>query len=218
MSADRHNREIYDNRRAWDRKPVLRAVYDEFYRKIAGGLSPNATGLSVELGSGMGNIKKFLPDCITTDIFPNPWLDREENAYALSFEDESLANLILFDVWHHLEFPANALAEMYRVLAPGGRLIVMEPAMSLTGRFVYGLFHHESLGFDVRFPPEGVTIEDPESLPYFAAQSSRIACSFVEKCQPSCKTGAQLRSNRLLHLPIWHREDSAGANSILHQQ
>ncbi len=27
-----------------------------------------------------------------------------ENAYSLSFADRSVANLILFDVWHHLEF------------------------------------------------------------------------------------------------------------------
>lgn len=178
IHADQHNREVHENRRAWDRKPVLRAVYDEFYREITANLSPDAVGLTVELGSGMGNIKKFLPECVTTDIFSNPWLDRVENAYALSFEDGALANLILFDVWHHLEFPANALAEAYRVLAPSGRLIVLDPAMSLTGRFVYGLFHHEPLGFDVRFPAERSTIEDPESLPYFAAQSSahRLLC------------------------------------------
>ena len=31
------------------------------------------------------SFKDHLPDCITTDVFPNPWLDRVENAYALAF-------------------------------------------------------------------------------------------------------------------------------------
>jgi SAM-dependent methyltransferase len=95
-----------------------------------------------------------------------------ENAYRLSFHESSVANLVLFDVWHHLEYPANFLAEAARVLIPGGRLIVMDPAMSWTGRLVYGLFHHEPLGWRVRFSGKPVELRDPERLPYFAAQSS----------------------------------------------
>jgi SAM-dependent methyltransferase len=170
--TEQHNREIHENRRAWDAKPVLREVYNDLYRRLAQQLAPSSLGQTVELGSGMGNIKKFVPECITTDLFPNPWLDRVENAYALSFQDHSLANLILFDVWHHLEYPANALAEATRVLAPGGRLIIMDPAMSLTGHFVYGLFHHEPLGCDTVFASAPVTLDEHAKLPYFAAQSS----------------------------------------------
>ena len=124
----------------------------------------------------MGTIKECLPDCITTDVFPNPWLDAVENAYALTFEDASVAHLILFDVWHHLEFPGTALREFHRVLKPGGRLIVFDPAMGLFGRIVFGLFHHEPLG--LRNP---ITWEAPDSFAanthrYYAAQgnASRI--------------------------------------------
>jgi SAM-dependent methyltransferase len=124
----------------------------------------------------MGSIKESLPDCITTDVFPNPWLDAVENAYALTFKDASVAHLILFDVWHHLEFPGTALREFHRVLKPGGRLIVFDPAMGLFGRIVFGLFHHEPLG--LRSP---ITWEAPDSFipathQYYAAQgnASRI--------------------------------------------
>ena len=77
-------------------------MYSQFYREIARGLNPAVPGLIVELGSGMGNVKEHIPQCITTDIFPNPWLDRVENAYHLSFGQGEVSNLILFDVWHHL--------------------------------------------------------------------------------------------------------------------
>ena len=170
---EQHNIEIHENREAWKKKPVLREVYANFYRQIAANLAMTAGDFkNLELGSGMGNVKQFIPDCITSDIFTNSWLDRMENAYSLSFADGSLANLILFDVWHHLEYPANALAEASRVLKPGGRLLVMDPAMSAAGRFVYGLFHHEPLGFANRFQARPVAIGNPAELPYFAAQSS----------------------------------------------
>jgi SAM-dependent methyltransferase len=120
----------------------------------------------------MGNIKEVIPHCVTTDIFPNPWLDRQENAYGIGFENGSISNLILFDVWHHLAHPKTALAEFSRVVAPGGRLILFEPGMGWLGRLVYGLFHHEPLGWAHPFVHEAPEDFVPADAPYFAAQSS----------------------------------------------
>lgn len=168
---EQHNIEIHQNLEAWGRKPLLRSVYLDFYRLIAAQLRHAGDGLTVEIGSGMGNIRQVVPHCITTDIFPNPWLDRQENAYRLSFADHSVANLVLFDVWHHLEFPGTALNEFWRVLAPNGRLIVFEPAMGLLGRLVYTFAHHEPVAFHQPvqwFAPPDFQADD---APYFAAQS-----------------------------------------------
>src|ERR1700730_2279149 len=144
-SSEQHNIEIQQNREFWRKKPVLRKVYSQFYREIAARLDSAIPGLVVELGSGMGNGKEYVPQCITTDIFSNPWLDRVENAYELSFENETVGHLILFDVWHHLQYPGTARREFSRVLAPNGRIIIFEPSMGLVGRFVFGCFHHEPL-------------------------------------------------------------------------
>jgi SAM-dependent methyltransferase len=158
-SVELHNEKIQSSRQAWDRKPALREVYRCFYREIETRLRGPRLLPVVELGSGIGTIKEIIPDCITTDIFNNPWLDRSENAYSLSFADRSVGALVLFDVWHHLRYPSVALREFHRVLVPGGRVVLFEPAASILGRIVYGFFHHE--GMD---PRERTTWEAPEDF------------------------------------------------------
>jgi ArsR family transcriptional regulator len=52
---------------------------------------------------------------------------REGNALDLPFEDGSLDCVHSWDFLHHCPEPARALAEIGRVLRPGGRYVVVEP-------------------------------------------------------------------------------------------
>jgi SAM-dependent methyltransferase len=176
VSLERHNVEVHENRRHWERKPLLRKVYSQFGREIAKRVDPTQPGLVVELGSGMGNIKEHLPDCITTDVFPNPWLDRVENAYDLTLADGTVSHMILFDVWHHLEYPGMALREFYRVLTEHGKVIIFDPAMGVLGRFVFGNFHHEPLGLSDEIQWEAPASLIRERPSYYAAlgNASRV--------------------------------------------
>jgi SAM-dependent methyltransferase len=169
--VERHLIEMHSNLEVWRRSRLLRVIYARFYELIRQNLAP-IPGPIVELGSGIGAVKEFIRECITTDIFPNPWLDRKENAYALNFPDESVSSLILLDVFHHLEYPGTALNEFRRVLREKGRVIILDPGMGLLGRLVYGFFHHEPLG--LRKPIEWLAPGgfDPENAGYFAAQAN----------------------------------------------
>ena len=171
-ALEQHNLEIHENRAHWNRKPLLRRVYSQFYSEIATRINPEIPGFIVELGSGMGNIKEHLPSCITTDVFPNPWLDRVENAYALGFGDRSVSHLVLFDVWHHLQYPGAALREFSRALVKGGRIVIFEPAMGLLGKVVLGLFHHEPLGLNQKIEWDAPDSFCPENPGYYAAQGN----------------------------------------------
>ncbi len=151
---------------------MLRVAYAGFYRAIGARLAGRPPGPVVECGSGIGNLRSHVPDCLITDLFPNPWIDQTENIYALSFADGSVSALILIDVFHHLEFPGTALAEMCRVLAPGGRVVLLEPALGLLGRAVLGLFHHEQLGLARPITWDAPAGWEPGGIRYYAAQGN----------------------------------------------
>lgn len=188
-SLQEHQKQIQENLAHWQKKPVLRQIYRDFHADIAGWLSGRA-GETVELGSGIGNIREAIPHAVRTDLFPNPWIDRTEDVYGLSMADSSCANLILFDVFHHLEFPMDALDECRRVLQPGGRLIVFDHAMSAAGYLFSRFLHHEKAGFArpyvLRRNPSGLR----SSAGYYAdhANADRILVQrFAELLAPHWK-------------------------------
>ncbi len=167
---EQHNIEIKENLAKWNSKPLLRKIYNDFYKTISEFVNLDIKGDVVEIGSGIGNIKSVLKDAITTDIFDNPWIDRVESAYKLSFENGSVSNLILFDVFHHLEFPGNALEEFYRVLNKKGRIVIFEPDNSLLGLIVYGLFHHEPTGLKNKITYSITDDDKLKNQKYYAAE------------------------------------------------
>ena len=197
MEVGQHNLEIHANAERWRRKPLLQEIYRGFYLEIARELRRDLAGKTVEIGSGIGNLKNVVPDALSTDLFPNPWLDRVENAYALSFADGSVANLILFDVWHHLQYPGTALAEFHRVLTPGGRLIIFDPAMGVLGRIVYGLFHHEPLGLRDEIRWWAPADFSPAKMTYYAAQGNAQRVFFSDEWR------TQLGSWRTVRRTLW---------------
>lgn len=171
IAETQHSREIEELAQIWQRKPLIRRVYNDFYLLIKRWLS-EVNGDTVEIGAGNGGLKTILPTCISTNMFPSPWTEQCENAYRLSFANESLANVVMLDVFHHLQFPDDALAECLRVLVRGGRVLIFEPDIGALGLLVYGLFHHEPLGLrqDIQWRRDRTQGESSDM--YYAAQAN----------------------------------------------
>src|SRR5215831_11048131 len=111
----------------WERKPILRILYTEWYREIVPWLRP---GRTLEVGAGTGNLKQFFPNVLSTDVVRLPWLDLVADGQFLPYSTESLTNIVLFDTLHHIENVRLFFDEALRTLLPRGRLVIMDPYVS----------------------------------------------------------------------------------------
>ncbi len=88
---------------------------------------------TLDIGSGHGPYAGYFPNRMSVDIEPGPGVDFVADAHDLSrFGDESFESILATEVLEHLYAPQQAIDEMYRVLGPGGSVI-------LTTRFIFPL-------------------------------------------------------------------------------
>jgi SAM-dependent methyltransferase len=137
------------HREAWDTNPALRALYADWYGRIGAALPPPELGPRIELGSGPGFARGFIPGLELTDVVAAPWHDRELSADAIGGADGSIGALVLFDVLHHLSSPRRFFAEAVRVLRPSGRIVMCEPLISPLSYPVYKFLHEEPVDLSV---------------------------------------------------------------------
>ncbi len=197
MGIDLHQELINKNSEYWNQKPLLQKLYGDFYRLIAQNLSNLPDGKIVELGSGLGNIREVIPNCLRTDLFPNPWIDQVENAYKLSFADESVSDLILTDVFHHLRYPGTALQELSRVLRKGGRVVLLEPCISGLGLLVYGVLHDEPIAITKQIEWSAPEAWSPEKIDYYAAQGNAARIFVGKRFRPKLTNWQKMKTIRL---------------------
>jgi SAM-dependent methyltransferase len=157
---------LQDYRAVWDRKRVLRVVYDDFYERIVAACK---SGITIEIGGGIGNLKRRLNNVVTSDIQCASWLDCVADAQYLPFATGIAANVVMVDVLHHVEFPAVFLREAERVLRRNGRLIMVEPAITWGSTLFYRLLHQEPVRTSADPLIEGVP--DPRRDPYDSNQA-----------------------------------------------
>lgn len=132
--------EVRQHREVWRAKPLLRRVYQRWFAAVRAATVP---GRTLEIGGGSGNFRESWPELMSCDIVRTAWLDFQADGMALPLATGALDNVVGVDVLHHVQDPDRALAELARVVRPGGRIVLVEPYVSWFSGLVRGRYHHE---------------------------------------------------------------------------
>jgi SAM-dependent methyltransferase len=124
-------------------KPFLKRLYLDWYHIFISKTSGIKNGIHLEVGSGGGFYKDVNKNAVTSDILPLPNVDKVFSAEQMPFAANELASIVMLNVFHHIPKPYLFLKEAERTLVKGGRIVMIEPANSALGRFIYKRFHHE---------------------------------------------------------------------------
>jgi SAM-dependent methyltransferase len=138
-------------------KPFLKSIYDEWYRDFAAQL-PQVDGPVLELGSGAGYCRRFIPGLITSEVFYCDAVDVIADAQRMPFRDGVLRAIVFTNVLHHMPDVRRFFTEASRCLRTGGKILMIEPWLSPWSKFVYRRFHHEPFDAEAKdwsFPSSG---------------------------------------------------------------
>ncbi len=158
MSYDTASAGTVHGEHRWDF--VFAAMYDRIMRrgeertmrKRRGELLAKARGRTLEIGAGTGANIPYYPDAVEEVILAEPFepmrrrLERKlgpsgrsastlnASAEAIPLDDESIDTVVSTLVLCTVDFPDRALAEIARVLRPGGQLLFIEHVRSHSPR------------------------------------------------------------------------------------
>jgi SAM-dependent methyltransferase len=102
----------------------------------------------------------------------------------MPFADKSIGGIFLLDTMHHIRDSELFLKEAVRILAKNGKMVMIEPANSLWGRFIYKNFHHEPFnpGGNWSIPSTGSLSGANGALPWivFVRDNKKFRVKFPE--------------------------------------
>ena len=162
-------------------KVFLHAIYCEWYELILSTLPEKSDVL--ELGSGAGFLREYLPEAITSELFEVPDIAIVADACCLPFPDCSLNARVMTDVFHHIPDVGRFLVESGRCLRSGGRIVMIEPWRTPWSEWVYTHFHPEPFSplSDWKIPSFGPLSGANGALPWIVFERDKV---LFEKLYP----------------------------------
>jgi SAM-dependent methyltransferase len=157
-------------------KEFLFRIYQEWYQEIKDSLPKQQTKI-LEIGSGAGFLKEFIPNLLTSEIFACSWVNLILDGLTLPFSKASLNGIVMTDVLHHIPDPRTFFTEAARCISPGGVVVMIEPWVSAWSRLIYMRFHHEPFRPDANdwsFPSSGPLSGANGALPWIIFARDRL--------------------------------------------
>lgn len=159
------------------RKPFLKKIYLDHYHYFKTATNNVPEGIKIELGSGGGFYKEVMPEVITSDVLPLPYVDQVFSALDMPFADQSVSAIYMIDVLHHIPDVEKFFTEADRCLKPGGKIVMIEPTNTWWGGFIYRNFHHEPFDPTVRewkLPAGGPMSVANDAIPWIVFVRDRL--------------------------------------------
>lgn len=158
-------------------KPFLKQFYHECYLSIAKSLPAKLDGPVLELGSGAGFLKEYIPNLLTSEILKMPEMDIILDGTCLPFSTNSLKGIVMIDVFHHIPNIGCFLSDAATCIKPGGVIIMIEPWSTPWSRFVYRHLHHEPFEPEVeewKLPAGGPLSQANSALPWLVFERDQM--------------------------------------------
>lgn len=120
---------------------LTRAELDQFLKQH------QTTARTLDVGASTGPYARYFPNRVAVDVRRAASVDAVSDAHRLAIRDNAFERVLCTEVLEHLTNPQQAVDEMYRVLVPGGWLL-------LTTRFLFPI--HDAPGDYFRFTKYGL--------------------------------------------------------------
>ena len=179
-------------------KPFLKKFYHHCYGALGNSLPLDVDGPVLELGSGGGFLKEYIPGLMTSEILQIPGVDIILDGHKLPFKRASLRGIVMFDVFHHLADVETFLTAAANCVRPGGAIVMIEPWNTAWSRLIFQYLHHEPFQPDVsewQFSGGGPLSMANQALPWivfkrdlkkFKRRCSRWHLAEIELNYPFC--------------------------------
>ena len=157
-------------------KPFLYKLYGRWYRQITAALPDGVEGPVLELGTGAGFLKDFIPGLVTSEFLDTREVDVTLDGCRLPIKSNRLRAIVMVDVFHHLPDAARFLSEGARCVKTGGAVIMIEPWITGWSQPVYRYLHHEPFDPDSpvwKLPAGGPLSIANSALPWIVFQRDR---------------------------------------------
>ncbi len=120
--------------------------------------------LQVSNSPEVESLRSLFPgtEYVGCDMREGPGVDRVMNLHAIDLPDNCVGTVVCMDTMEHVEYPRKAIAEIHRILQPGG-MVIMSSVMDFPihgypndyWRFtpegfksLLNVFEHQFVGFD----------------------------------------------------------------------
>lgn len=145
--------------RFWERSALVMLLR----RAVEEQLKAHASGDALDAGAGTLTyrplIKKYTRSYTSIDFKPtHPQLDHVADIQQMPMQDKSFDTVTCIEVLEHVPYPAKALAEIFRVLRPGGKLIMTVPLMGYLHNEPHDYYRYTKYGLNVLLKDAGFEI------------------------------------------------------------